>query len=62
MSDNLLAVFATKSLETTFTTDRACSTELEEIIVVVLGGAKNPVTVHTRNYHEEMLHPHLSPT
>ena len=62
MSDNLLAVFATKSLETTFTTDRACSTELEQIIVVVLGGTKNPVTVRTRNYREEMVHPHLSPT
>ena len=62
MSNNLLAVFATKSLETTFTTDRACSTELEQITVVVLGGTKTPVTVRTRNYREEMVHPHLSPT
>ena len=58
----ILAMFATRSLETTFTTDRACSTELEEIIVVVLGGAKNLVTIPTENHCEEMVHPHLSPT
>lgn len=62
MSGNPLSVFATKSLETTFTTDRACSTELEEIIKVVLGGAKNPVTVLTENCCEEIVHPHLFPT
>ena len=62
MSGDPLSVFATKSLETTFTTDRACITELEEIIKVVLGGAENRVTVLTENCCEDMVHPHLFPT
>ena len=32
--DNPLPIFVTQSLETTFTTDKTCSSELEEVIIV----------------------------
>ena len=49
-----------QSFETTFTTDRACSTELKELIIVAPVGA-NTVLILTGNCCEEMAHLHLFP-
>ena len=57
--ENSLSAFATEFLETTFTTETNCSTDLEEVITVALGKGKNLVSVLTGKYCEEMSHLHL---
>ena len=60
--ENPLSVFATQSLETTFITDTPCSIDFEEVITVATGEGKNPASVLTGTYWEELTHLHLFPS
>ena len=57
-----MSAFATRSLETTFTTDTHCSADLEEVIRVATGEGKNPASVLIDTYCEEIAYPHLFPS
>ena len=57
--ENPLFAFVTEFLETTFTTEKNCSTDLEEVVIVALGEGKNLVSALTGKYCEEMAHLHL---
>ena len=49
-------------METTFAADTPCSTDLEEEITVVSGESKNPASVLTDKYCQEIAHPHMYPS
>ena len=49
-------------METTFAAVTPCNTDLEEEITVVSGESKNPVSVLTDTYCQEIAHPHMCPS